>query len=101
VCTQYLHHIPSPPFLHLHPLPSNTNAPRQDLFCPLILEFYTRKTWHFWLFKIAIWGISLWHFHVYMYYCLIWLISSIFLLSTLVTFLWWFQRFKNSIFILV
>jgi hypothetical protein len=34
---------------------------------------------------------SLWHFHVYMYYNLNWFISSIFLLSTLAPFLWWFQ----------
>jgi hypothetical protein len=51
----------------------------------------------FCLFKIATPGVSLWYFHVYMYYNLNWFISSIFLLSTLVLFLW----FKNSIFILV
>jgi hypothetical protein len=32
----------------------------------------------------------LWHFHVYMYYSLIWFIFSIFLLSTLLPFLWLF-----------
>jgi hypothetical protein len=43
------------------------------------------------LFKIATLRVSLWHFHVYMYYNSIWFISSIFLLSTLVPFLWLFQ----------
>jgi hypothetical protein len=46
-----------------------------------------RKTWHVCLFK----GVSLWHFHVYMYCSFTWFISSIFLLSTLVPFLWLFQ----------
>jgi hypothetical protein len=41
------------------------------------------------LFKITIQGISLWHFHVYMYYILNWFVLSIFLLSTLFPFLWW------------
>jgi hypothetical protein len=44
------------------------------------------------LLKIALQGIFLWHFHVHMYYNLNWFISSIFLLSPLVTFLWWFQQ---------
>jgi hypothetical protein len=44
------------------------------------------------LFKIATQGVSLRHFHVYMYYNLNWFISPIFLLSTLVPFLWWFQQ---------
>jgi hypothetical protein len=42
------------------------------------------------LFNIAIQGVFLCHFHVFMYYNLNWLIS-IFFLSTLVPFLWWFQ----------
>jgi hypothetical protein len=50
-----------------------------------------RNKWYFWFFKIATQGVSLWHFHVYMYYSTIWFISSIFLLSTLVPFLWWFH----------
>jgi hypothetical protein len=37
-----------------------------------------RKKWYFCLFKTPTQGVSLWHFHVYMYYSLIWLISSIF-----------------------
>jgi hypothetical protein len=47
-------------------------------------------------FKTVTQTVFLWHFIVYMHYRLIWSISSIFLLSTLVPFLWWF---KNSIFI--
>jgi hypothetical protein len=42
------------------------------------------------LFKIAT-EFFWWDFQVYMYYNPIWFISSIFLLSTLVPFLWWFQ----------
>jgi hypothetical protein len=45
----------------------------------------------FCLFKIATQGLSLWDFQAYVHYSLIWFISSIFLLSTLVPFLWWFQ----------
>jgi hypothetical protein len=52
------------------------------------------------LLKIGTQGVSLWHFHVYMYYNMIWFISSIFL-PTLVPFFWCFSQFKNSIFILV
>jgi hypothetical protein len=44
------------------------------------------------LFKIAIQGVSLWHFLVYVYCNMNWFISSIFLLSILVPFLWWFQQ---------
>jgi hypothetical protein len=57
----------------------------------LVLQFWKRKSkWHFCLFKIATQGASLWHFHVYMYYNPNWFISSVFLLSTLVLFFWWF-----------
>jgi hypothetical protein len=50
------------------------------------------KKWHFCLVKIAIQDISLWCFHAYMYYNANWFIPSIFLLSTLVPFLSWFQQ---------
>jgi hypothetical protein len=44
------------------------------------------------LFKIPTQWISFWHILVYMYCSLIWFISSIFLLSTLLSFLlWWFK----------
>jgi hypothetical protein len=45
-----------------------------------------RKKMTFWLFKIATQEVSLWHFHISMYYSLVWFISSIFLLFTLVPF---------------
>jgi hypothetical protein len=93
-CTQYLHHIlPPTTFPHIF-LPSTAAhpPPRQDPFCPTVLWFCKRKKWYLCLFKITIQGVSLWHFHVYMYYNLNWFISSIFLLSTLVPFLWWFPQ---------
>jgi hypothetical protein len=78
-------------FLTSSPLPL-APTPRQDLFCPLVLWFVNEKNSHFCLFKIATQGVSLCHFHVYMYYSSSWFISSIFHLSTLVPFLWWFQQ---------
>jgi hypothetical protein len=67
--------------------------PQQDLLCPLVLQFCKRKEkWNFCLFKIATLGVSLWHFHICMYYSPNWFISSIFLLSTLVPFLCCFQQ---------
>jgi hypothetical protein len=62
--------------LHYFPTSSpshSTNPPRQDLFHPLVLRFCKRKNWHFCLLKIATQGISLLHFHVYMYYKPNWL----------------------------
>jgi hypothetical protein len=50
----------------------------------LFSDFVKEKKWHFSLFKIATQRVSLWHFHIYMYYGLDWLISSIFLHSILV-----------------
>jgi hypothetical protein len=44
------------------------------------------------LFKVATQGVSLWHFHVYVYYNPNWFIFSILLLSTWVPFLRWFQQ---------
>jgi hypothetical protein len=41
---------------------------------------------HFCLYMIAIQGVSLWHFHIYMYYSPNWFITSIFLPFTLVPF---------------
>jgi hypothetical protein len=46
-----------------------------------VLKFCKRKKWQFSLFKIPTQKVSLWHFHVHMYYNLNWSISSIFLLS--------------------
>jgi hypothetical protein len=88
------------PFSHLIPSPTGTNTPQpQDLFWPPVLWFYRRKKWYFCLLKITTQGFSLWHFRVNMYYSLNWFVS-IFLLSTLVP-CGSFNRFKNSILILV
>jgi hypothetical protein len=53
--------------------------------------FVKEKKWHFCLFNMATQGLSLWNFRVYVYYNQNWFIS-IFLLSTLVPFLWWSQQ---------
>jgi hypothetical protein len=83
MCTQYLYYIhPRTPFPHILPLPQ---PPRQDLTL-LFSDFVKTKRFYFFLFKIAIQGVSLWHFYIYMYCNLNWFISSIFLLSTLVSF---------------
>jgi hypothetical protein len=45
------------------------------------------------LFNIATQGVSLWNFHIYMYYNPNWFISSplFFLFSAFIPFLWWYQ----------
>jgi hypothetical protein len=72
--------------------------PVQDLFHPPVLWFCRRKkrkrkTWYFSLFEIKVTTqrVSLWYFHVYMYFNPNWFISSSFLHSALVPFLGWFQ----------
>jgi hypothetical protein len=67
------------------PVPSPQILPH-PLFCPLVLNI-CKKNWHFYLFKISLQRASLWQFHNRN-----WFILSIFLLSTLVPFLWWFQH---------
>jgi hypothetical protein len=59
--------------------------------CSLILYEKRRRKKMPFLVNKATQGVSLWHFHVYMYYSPIWFISSVFLISILVPFLWWFQ----------
>jgi hypothetical protein len=61
---------------------------------PLLLDFVKEQKRDFYLFKITIQGVPLWHFHVHMYCSTNWFIS-IFLLSSLVPFLWWFQEVWN------
>jgi hypothetical protein len=79
--TEYFHHIHLPyPVLIAYPLSLVPN-PRQDLFYFLILHFWKKTC----LYKIAMQGVLLWHFHVCMYYYLNWFIPSIFLLSSLVS----------------
>jgi hypothetical protein len=98
--THFLHRIHSPiQFLPpSHPLTGAKPPPEQDLFLTPVLWFgkgekIKRKTCHFWLFeiKVATQGVSLWYFHVYMYCTPNWLMSSNYLHSTFVPFLWWFQ----------
>jgi hypothetical protein len=81
ICT-----LPSP-FPTSSPL-HGTNTPRQDLFCPPVLWFCLKKKDIFFLFKIATQEVYLWHFCIYLYYTLNWFMSSLFLHSMLVPFLW-------------
>jgi hypothetical protein len=94
MCIQYLHHIHPPmSFLHLLSLPHWYQQPQAGSVLPscyLIFAKERKKKLHFFLFKIPTEGVLLWHFHVYMYYSLILFISSNYLLSTLVPFLWLF-----------
>jgi hypothetical protein len=92
-------HPPTPFPQYLSP-PTGASPPHwQYLFHHPVLQFSRKKkerekrkwkTWHFSLFevKVATWGISLWYFYMYMYYNPNWFISSNFLHSTLVPFLW-------------
>jgi hypothetical protein len=85
-------------FILLHPFSTSSCHPEippsQDRTCSTLLfsDSVKEKKWYFCLLKIAIQGVYLWCFHACMYYNLNWLISSIFLPSTLVPFLWWFQQ---------
>jgi hypothetical protein len=97
-----VHNIrPHIPFPHLLPLPLISTPINQAgpvaPSCSLILQKKERKKkWHFCLFKTVTQGISLWHVHVYMYYSPVYFISFIFLLSTLVPFLWLFLNILCS-----
>jgi hypothetical protein len=50
------------------------------------------------LFKITIQDVSLWYFHVYIFWNPNLFIPFIFLLSTLVPFLWWLQQIKKVLY---
>jgi hypothetical protein len=63
-------------------------TPRLHLFYLRGLHF--GKQWF--LFKIALQGDSLWHFCVCTYYNASCFMSSIFVLSTLIPFLWWYHQ---------
>jgi uncharacterized membrane protein len=94
MCTQYLQYIhPPTPFYHLLP-PTSTNLFPPNRTCSSLLfsDFVNKKKMTFLQFKIATQEVSLWHFHVRMYYSLNWFISSILLLSALVPFLWWLYQ---------
>jgi hypothetical protein len=87
-------HYAHPPTLFPHLFHTPTSTKRLGRTCSVLLfyDFVEEEKRHFCLFKIAMQGVSLWHFHVCMYYNLNWFISSIFLLSPLVPFLTWFQQ---------
>jgi hypothetical protein len=87
MCMQYLYHIHTPITFHWYQHPQTGPV---STSCSQTLQ--KKKKRHFCLFNIATQGVSLWHFHIYMYYNLNWFIPSIFLLSTLVLFLWWLQQ---------
>jgi hypothetical protein len=85
-----LYHIhPSTSFPPISPLllPSTLGRTCSALLLSNFVE--EKRKWHFCLFKIGTQGVSLWHFHVFMYCSPNWFIS-IFLHSPLVLFLWWF-----------
>jgi hypothetical protein len=90
--THFLHSIhPSIPFpCHLPP-PTGTKHPAGRTCSTLLFSDFVeeRIKWHFCLFviKVAIQGISLWYFHVYVYYNPNWFISSIFFSFYLSSFL--------------
>jgi hypothetical protein len=98
ICTIFTlpHSFPTSYPLPLVPTPS----PRQNLLCPCVLRFCkkTNKNKTFCLFKIAIQGVSLWHFHVYMYYNPNWFISSIFLLFYLSPLLMVVSTYSNILY---
>jgi hypothetical protein len=69
----------SPPLLfHWYYPPT----PRGKAYSILLFSnFVNGKKWHFCLFKICTQGISLWHFHEYMYYN--WIGSSLLIFFSL------------------
>jgi hypothetical protein len=92
---RWVHNIPphSPSYiLFLYPLPAEGYIQPPGRTCFTFLSFVMEKKRHFCLLKISIQRVLLWKFHVYMYYNPNWFIPSIFLLSILVLFLWWFQQ---------
>jgi hypothetical protein len=95
MCTQCLCCIhPPSPYPQLFSTPASTNtAPRTCsvlLFYNFVQEKKRKKMTLLFVYNTYT-GCSLWHFHIYMYYSWKWFIS-IFLLSSLVPFLWWFQQ---------
>jgi hypothetical protein len=93
MCTYYFHRIHYAMLFSFVPSPPtgiNPPNPRQDLSC-FLFSICILKKWHFCLFKIAIQGISLWHFHVHMNFNPSWFIPFIFLCSASGPFLWFQQ----------
>jgi hypothetical protein len=61
--------------LPLYPLPSHWYQLSERTCFTFMFSIFQKR--HFCLFKIVIWGVSLWHFHVYMYYNPNWFIPCI------------------------
>jgi hypothetical protein len=65
---QYFHHSHTPThFPYILSPPTGNNHPNRTYFASLFSVF-VKNTWYFCLFKMAVQGISLWPFHVYMYH---------------------------------
>jgi hypothetical protein len=89
MCTEYLQHIHSlPPFPHILTLSLVPTPPPNRTYLAFLSSVYVKRKLAFCLFKIAMQEVSMWHFHVYMYYNPNCFIPSVFLLSTLIPFLW-------------
>jgi hypothetical protein len=44
MCTEYFHHIDPPTALpYILPLPTGIHPPRQDIFCPAVLFFFSKE----------------------------------------------------------
>jgi hypothetical protein len=77
-------------FTFLHPIPTSSpfywfSPPMKDMFCPSVLRFCKRKKKsHILLVQGSIQGLSLWNFHIHN--SPTWVISLVFLLSTLFPF---------------
>jgi hypothetical protein len=86
------------PYSHSYILFSTPpSIPSSERTCSaLLFSDFSKQEWHLCLLMLATKGISLCHFHECMYYNLVWFISLIFLLYTLVLFLKdWFQPVKK------
>jgi hypothetical protein len=71
LCTQYcISYSLSYTISHFLPPPLDQPPPQAGPILPsyslILYKKRRRKKWHFWLFKIATQGFSLWHFHLYM-----------------------------------
>jgi hypothetical protein len=66
MCAEYGRHIhPLTHFPSIWLTPTATYLPDRTCFAFLFFVFVKKKKCHFCLFKIAIQGVSLWHFHGY------------------------------------
>jgi hypothetical protein len=86
-CTQYFHHIHPPiPFSYILPFP--WYLPPDRTCFTLLSSVVWKKIRHFCLLKISIQRVSIWHFHVCIYYIPNWFILSI------CTNLWYLNQYR-------